>query len=103
MLPSLYGRQNQTSASTVLAWERSVPHRAFCGARAFVRGHFLRVLERAAISEIGGDPGRTEAVIADRRIPLMREATVKAVTLVPNVFPSLSLIRTYPLWFYTHI
>jgi putative transposase len=32
-----------------------------------VRGHFLRVLERAAIGEVGGDPGSTEGVAADRR------------------------------------
>jgi hypothetical protein len=36
-------------------------------ARTFVRRHFLGMLERAAIGEIGGDPGRAEGVIADRR------------------------------------
>jgi hypothetical protein len=30
-----------------------------------VRGHFLSVLERAAIGEIGGDPGRAERVATD--------------------------------------
>src|SRR3954452_24550626 len=37
------------------------------GSRAFVRRHFLRVLERAAGGEIGGDAGRPERVAADRR------------------------------------
>ena len=32
-----------------------------------MRGHFLRVLERAAVGEIGGDPGGTKRVAADRR------------------------------------
>jgi len=32
-----------------------------------VRGHFLRVLERAAIRKVGGDPGGTERVAADFR------------------------------------
>jgi hypothetical protein len=36
-------------------------------ARALVRRHFLRVLERAAVGEIGGDPGRTEAMAPDPR------------------------------------
>lgn len=31
-----------------------------------MRGHGLRVLERATVAEIGGDPGCTERVIADR-------------------------------------
>ena len=31
-----------------------------------MRGHFLRVFERAAVGEIGGDPGRAEGVAADR-------------------------------------
>src|SRR6266436_364866 len=35
--------------------------------RALVRGHFLRVLERAAIGEIGGDAGGAERVAADWR------------------------------------
>jgi len=30
-----------------------------------VRGDFLRVLERAAIGEVGGDPGGPEVVAAD--------------------------------------
>ena len=38
----------------------------FCGARALVRRHLLRVFERAAIGEISGDAGRAERVIADR-------------------------------------
>jgi hypothetical protein len=33
-----------------------------------MRGHRLRVLERAAIAEIGGDPGRAKRVISDRRV-----------------------------------
>jgi hypothetical protein len=32
-----------------------------------VRRHLLRVLERAAIGEIGGDLGRTESMAPDRR------------------------------------
>jgi hypothetical protein len=32
-----------------------------------MRGHFLRVLERAALGEVGGDPGGTECVAADFR------------------------------------
>jgi hypothetical protein len=38
------------------------------GPRTFVCSHFLRVFEHAAIAEIGGDAGRAEAVIADRRV-----------------------------------
>jgi hypothetical protein len=30
-----------------------------------VRGHFLRVLERAAVGEIGGDPGGAKRVATD--------------------------------------
>ena len=37
-------------------------------ARALVRGHRLRMLERTAIAEISGDAGRAERVIADRRM-----------------------------------
>ena len=33
--------------------------------RALVCGHFLRVFERAAVGEIGGDPGRAKRVAAD--------------------------------------
>ena len=33
-----------------------------------MRRHLLRVLERAAIGEIGGDAGGTKRVIADRRV-----------------------------------
>jgi hypothetical protein len=36
-------------------------------ARALVRRHFLRVLERAPVGEIGGDPGRAEAMAPDPR------------------------------------
>src|SRR5437763_5374946 len=36
-------------------------------ARAFMRGHGLRVFERTAIAEIGGDAGGTKCMIADRR------------------------------------
>ena len=32
-----------------------------------MRRHLLRVLERAAVGEIGRDPGRAKRVIADRR------------------------------------
>jgi len=39
-----------------------------CRARAFVRRHFLRVFERAAIGKISGDAGRAKRVIADRRV-----------------------------------
>ena len=39
------------------AWVRSLGR-----ARTFMRGHGLRVLQRAAIAEIGGDAGRTEGV-----------------------------------------
>lgn len=35
-------------------------------ARALMRRHFLRVLERAAVGEIGGNTGRPERVTADR-------------------------------------
>src|ERR1700726_4590787 len=35
-------------------------------ARALVRGHFLRVIERAAVGEVGRDPGGAERVAADR-------------------------------------
>src|SRR5271170_1363201 len=35
-------------------------------ARALMRGHFLRMLERTAVGEIGGDPGSAECVAADR-------------------------------------
>jgi hypothetical protein len=35
-------------------------------ARAFMRGHGLRVLQRAAVAGIGGDPGRPKRVVADR-------------------------------------
>src|SRR4051794_18187518 len=35
-------------------------------ARALVRCHFLRVLERAAIGEIGGNAGRPERMAANR-------------------------------------
>jgi hypothetical protein len=35
-------------------------------ARAFVRRHFLGVLERAAVGKIGGDAGRAKGVAADR-------------------------------------
>ena len=34
-------------------------------ARALVRGHFLRVLERTAVGEIGGDAGRAKRVATD--------------------------------------
>src|SRR3954469_2504619 len=50
-----------------------VLRKAFLGAvielgrsRALVCRHFLRVLERAAVREIGGDAGRPERVTADR-------------------------------------
>src|SRR4051812_21737529 len=36
------------------------------GSRALVRSLFLGVLERTAIGEIGGDPGGTERMAADR-------------------------------------
>ena len=36
-------------------------------ARAFVRGHFLGVLERAAVREVSGNPGRAERVAANFR------------------------------------
>jgi hypothetical protein len=36
-------------------------------ARTLVRRHFLRVFERTAVGEIGGDPGRAECLAADRR------------------------------------
>ena len=39
----------------------------FGGARALVGCHFLGVLKRTAIGEIGGDPGRSEGVTADFR------------------------------------
>jgi len=32
-----------------------------------VRGHGLRVLERAAVRQLGRDPGRPKTVVADRR------------------------------------
>ena len=34
-------------------------------ARALARRHFLRVLERATVGEIGGDPGRAERMASD--------------------------------------
>jgi hypothetical protein len=37
------------------------------GARALVRGHFLGVLKRSTIGEVGGDPGGAERVTADFR------------------------------------
>jgi hypothetical protein len=37
----------------------------FSGARAFMRGHLLRVLKGAAVGEIGGDSGRPKRVAAD--------------------------------------
>ena len=37
--------------------------------------HFLRVLERAAVGEIGGDAGCPETVTADRRVDAGRERT----------------------------
>ena len=39
----------------------------FGRARAFMRGHGLRVFKRAAIAEIGGNAGRAKSVVADRR------------------------------------
>jgi len=36
--------------------------------RAFMRSHRLRVLKRTTVAEIGRDPGRTESVVADRRM-----------------------------------
>src|SRR6266404_8684232 len=36
-------------------------------ARALVRGHFLSVLERAAVGEIGGDAGSAKRMATDRR------------------------------------
>src|SRR6266446_8524522 len=36
-------------------------------ARALVRGHFLRVIERTAVGEVGGDPCCAKRVAADRR------------------------------------
>jgi hypothetical protein len=33
-----------------------------------MRRHFLRVLKRAAIGKVGGDPGRPEGVGADFRL-----------------------------------
>ena len=36
------------------------------GARALMRGYELRVLQRAAVIEIGGDPGGPEGVAAHR-------------------------------------
>jgi hypothetical protein len=36
------------------------------GARAFVRCHFLRVLEGTAIGKVRGDAGRPERMTADR-------------------------------------
>ena len=38
------------------------------GARALVCRHFLRVLEGAAVGEIGRDAGCPKTVIADRRV-----------------------------------
>jgi hypothetical protein len=32
-----------------------------------MRGHFLRMLKRAAVGEIGSDPGGAERVATDRR------------------------------------
>jgi Toprim domain len=37
------------------------------GARTLMRGHRLRVFQRAAVGEIRRDPGRPERVVADRR------------------------------------
>jgi hypothetical protein len=44
-------------------------------ARALVRGHRLRMLERAAISEIGCDTGRAKSVIADRSMNARRRSS----------------------------
>jgi long-chain acyl-CoA synthetase len=44
-------------------------------ARTFMRGHGLRMLQRAAIAEIGGDPRRAKRVIADRRHDVCRRGT----------------------------
>ena len=33
-----------------------------------MRRHFLRMFERAAVGEIGGDAGLAERMIADRRV-----------------------------------
>ena len=40
----------------------------FRRARAFMRGHSLRVLQRAAGFQIGGDAGGTEGVAADLQL-----------------------------------
>ena len=63
------------------------------GARALVSRHFLRVLKRAAIGEVGGDTGCTERVAADfRRDPGRRrtpagQASGWLMGLSDNVLP----------------
>ena len=52
-------------------------------ARALVRRHFLRVLKRTAVGEIGGDAGGAERVTADR----LGGATAPRIT-VPYMVPS---------------
>jgi hypothetical protein len=39
-----------------------------------MRGHRLRMLKRAAVAEIGGDAGRAECVVADRRVDASRNS-----------------------------
>ena len=45
------------------------------GARAFMPRHFLGVLQSPPIGEIGGDAGRAEGVIANRRRDADRQRT----------------------------
>jgi hypothetical protein len=40
----------------------------FCRPGTLVRSHLLGVLERPAIREVRGDPGRSECMIANRRV-----------------------------------
>jgi hypothetical protein len=66
-------------------------------ARALVRRHFLRVLERAGIGEIGGDPSCTESMTADRRreadnaLPLCPRAVRNSQPLRSSAIPAASM------------
>ena len=54
----------------------------FGRARALVRRHFLGMLERAAVREIGGDAGRPERVAADRLGDAGRRSTSPGCSII---------------------
>jgi hypothetical protein len=65
------------------------------GLRALMRRHFLRMLERATVGEIGSDAGRAKAVIADWRFNA--GGGLSRLVNVQGLFPKLVSSRPEPL------